>query len=101
MGVMGKLIELLDIPHMDNAEKQKWITQMWEPAHNIELATKDIREMNTLFDWFLEHISIVNDIIQKLNIGKGLEQCLTAAEEENRRLYKLTGLRTTRFSAYF
>ena len=71
------------------------------PAHNIELATKDIREMTTVFDWFVEHISIVNGIIQTLNIGKGLEQCLTAAEEQNRRLYRLTNLSTTRFSAYF
>ena len=63
--------------------------------------TKDIREMTTVFDWFVEHISIVNGIIQTLNIGKGLEQCLTAAEEQNRRLYRLTNLSTTRFSAYF
>ncbi|CAB3988084.1 Hypothetical predicted protein [Paramuricea clavata] len=101
LGVMEKLIELLDIPGMDTDTKRKWITQMWEPAHNIELATKDIREMTTVFDWFVEHISIVNGIIQTLNIGKGLEQCLTAAEEQNRRLYRLTNLTTTRFSAYF
>jgi hypothetical protein len=101
LGVMEKLIELLDIPGMDTYTKRKWITQMWEPAHNIELATKDIREMTTVFDWFVEHISIVNGIIQTLNIGKGLEQCLTAAEEQNRRLYRLTNLSTTRFSAYF
>jgi hypothetical protein len=102
LGVMKKLIELLDIPGMDTDTKRKWnITHMWEPAHNIELATKDIREMTTVFDWFVEHISIVNGIIQTLNIGKGLEQCLTAAEEQNRRLYRLTHLSTTRFSAYF
>ena len=100
LGVMEKLIELLDIPGMDTDKKRMWITQMWEPAHNIELATKDIREMTT-DDWFVEHISIVNGIIQILNIGKGLEQCLTAAEEQNRRRYRLTNLSTTRFSAYF
>ena len=101
LGVMEKLIELLDIPGMDTDKKRMWITQMWEPAHNIELATKDIRDMTTVFDWFVEHISIVNGIIQTLNIGKGLEQCLTAAVEQNRRLYRLTNLSTTRFSAYF
>jgi hypothetical protein len=42
---------------------------MWEPAPNIELATKDVREMSTVFDWFTEHILLVNSIIQALNIG--------------------------------
>ena len=78
-----------------------WITRMWEQAHNIELGTKDIREMTTVFDWFVKHISKVNGITPTLNMGKGLEQCLTAPEEQNRRLYRLTNLSTTRFSAYF
>ena len=59
---------------------------MWEPAHYIELATKDIKEITTVFDWFVEHISICNGIFQTVNIGKGLDQCLTAAEEQNRTL---------------
>ena len=54
-------------------------------------------EMTTVFDWFVEHISVANSIIQTLQIGKGLEHCLTAAEEQNRRLYRVTNLSSTRF----
>ena len=38
---------------------------------------------------------------QTLNIGKGFEQCLSAAEDENIKFYKLTGPSNTRFAAYF
>ena len=86
---------------METDKTRMWITQRWEPAHNIERATTDIKEITKVFDWFVEHISIVIGIIQTLNIGKGLEQCLTAAVEQNRRLYRLTNLSTTRLFAYF
>ena len=57
--------------------------------------------MEGVFDWFNDHVRTVNGIIQTLNIGKGFEQCLSAAEEENIKSYKLTGLSNTRFAAYF
>ena len=56
--------------------------------------------MTTVFDWFDHHISTVNNIINLLNIGKGLKQCVSEAEEQNIKFYKLTGLSETRFSAY-
>ena len=56
LGEMEKLIELLDIPGMDTDTKR--ITQMWEPAHNIELATKDLkkkkRELNSVLKRYVD-----------------------------------------------
>ena len=45
---------------MNNEEKLDWITAVWEPAHQLELMTKDCKKKN-MFDWFNEHIDVVND----------------------------------------
>ena len=42
-GVKTKLLDLLEIEGWTEAEKDKWITAVWEPAHQLELTTKDVR----------------------------------------------------------
>ena len=99
-GVKRKLLEALDIPHRSVDQLDEWITSRWEPAHQLELATKDVKK-ESHFDWFEEHIKVVNDTSNVLNIGKGLEQSLEASEELGEKFYKLKSLSDTRFSAYF
>ena len=99
-GVKKKLIDLLDVPGMHFDEMIEWITEVWEPAHQLELTTKDARKMD-IFQWLEDHIKIINDVTFTLNIGKGLEQSLKAAEEVNEKFFKLKPLSDTRFSAYF
>ena len=99
-GVKKKLIEELCIADMNTDSLEEWITEIWEPAHQLELATNDIKKENT-FDWFNEHITVVKDTTAALNMGKGLEQSLEAAEEVGEKFYKLKTLSDTRFSAYF
>ena len=65
---------------MTDEEKTDWMTEVWEPAHQIELTTKDARNMD-IFEWLEDHIKIINDITTILNIGKGLEQSIEAARE--------------------
>ena len=99
-GVKRKLLERLDIPDRSVDDLDKWVTSRWEPAHQLELATKDVKK-EVAFDWFEEHIKIVNDTTNVLNIGKGLEQSLEASEEVGEKFYKLKAMSDTRFSAYF
>ena len=99
-GVKNKLIIILNISDMTDEEKTDWITEVWEPAHQIELTTKDARNMD-IFEWLEDHIKIINDITTILNIGKGLEQSIEAAREVGEKLYILKTLSDTRFSAYF
>ena len=99
-GVKNKLIRILNISDMTDEEKTDWITEVWEPAHQIELTTKDARNMD-IFEWLEDHIKIINDITTILNIGKGLEQSIEAAREVGEKLYILKTLSDTRFSAYF
>ena len=102
MGVLDKLFEILEKhPEMDLNQLKEWVTQRWEPAHNIELATKDIKELEGVFDWFNSHIKIVNEATEVLKSGKGLQQSIEAAEDLSLKFYKLRSLSTTRFSAYF
>ena len=102
MGVMAKLIDIMDKhPDMSRSQMVEWITQRWEPAHNIELATKDIKDLDNVFDWFNNHIRVVNDATEVLRSGKGLQQTVEAAEELSIKFYKLRALSSTRFSAYF
>ena len=99
---MDKLINILDKhPDMTKREMNQWITQRWEPAHNIELATKDVEDSVDGFDWFNNHIRVVNEATEVLKIGKGLQQTMEASEDLSVKLYKLRTLSTTRFSAYF
>ena len=98
--VKDKLLDVLDIEDMSKDEMEDWITEVWEPAHQLELATKDIKE-DPMFKWFTDHIQILNDTTNLLGIGKGLEQSYEAAEEVGERFYKLRTMSNTRFSAYF
>ena len=99
-GVKGKLLDLLYVFGMNRDEMDIWITQVWEPAHQLELTTKDIKS-DPLFAWFVDHIQILNDTTNILGIGKGLEQSIEAAEEVGEKFYKLRNISDTRFSAYF
>ena len=99
-GVKGKLLDLLYVFGMNRDEMDIWITQVWEPAHQLELTTKDIKS-DPLFAWFVDHIQILNDTTNILGIGKGLEQSIEAAEEVGEKFYKLRNMSDTRFSAYF
>ena len=99
-GVKSKLIEILDLDDWTEYEKYFWITAIWEPAHQLELTTKDVRK-SAGFEWLENQISVISEITNLLNIGKGLEQSKEAADEVGEQFYKLKTLSDTRFSAYF
>ena len=99
-GVKTKLLELLDIDDRTDDEKDLWITAVREPAHQLELTTKDVRKSES-FEWLEHQITVISDITDLLNIGKGLEQSKEAAVEVGERFYKLKALSYTRFYAYF
>ena len=44
-GVKNKPIKMLEVSDITEA-KTDWITEVWEPAHQIELTTKDARNMD-------------------------------------------------------
>ena len=79
-GVKTKLLELLDIDNWPDDEKDLWITAVREPAHQLELTTKDVRKSES-FKWLEHQITAISDIANLLNIGKGLEQSKEAAVE--------------------
>ena len=99
-GVKGKLVELIDMEGWSKEDLEEWITQVWEPAHQLELVTKDVKEDDPMA-WFNNHIETLNETANVLGIGKGLEQSMEAAEEVGEKFYKLKGMSGTRFSAYF
>ena len=99
-GVKKKLVEILEIDGMHDEEKNVWISQVWEPAHQLELTTKDVKN-DPLFSWFVEIIQVLNDSCTILGIGKGLEQSMESAKEVKEKFYKLKSLSDTRFYAYF
>ena len=66
----------------------------------MELVNKDAKD-DPAFEWFENHIQVLNDITFILGIGKGLEQSMEAAEEVGEKNYKLRELSRTRFAAYF
>ena len=78
----------------DGWEWAKWVTLRWEPIHNIELATKDIKELECVFDLFNNHIKVLNEAIEVLNSSKGLQQTIRAPEDLSLKLYKLRSLST-------
>ena len=98
--VKDKLLDVLEIDGMSKKEKEDWVTEVWEPAHQLELVTKDVKD-DEIFLWFKEHIQILNDTAAILGIGKGLEQSIEAAAEVDEKFYKLKSMSDTRFSAYF
>ena len=44
-GFKKRLIDLLDVPDMHLDEIIEWITEVREPAHQLELTTKNARKM--------------------------------------------------------
>ena len=99
-GVKGKMMELIEMEGWSKADLEEWITQVWEPAHQLELVTKDVKEDGPMA-WFNSHIETLTETANILGIGKGLEQSMEAAEEVGEKFYKLKGMSATRFSAYF
>ena len=68
-----KLLENLDIHDMTEQEKDEWITMVWDPAHELELAVKDVRK-DAVFDWFELLISQINEATEQHTIGKRLQK---------------------------
>ena len=60
-GVKAKFMRILSIKNWTEEQKDRWITSVWEPAHELELAMKDLRNVN-----------LINHAVGMLNIGKGL-----------------------------
>ena len=58
-GIKAKLLEELDIRLMDEEDKAAWITCLWNPAHELELAMKDVRK-DAIFDWLDNDIKMIN-----------------------------------------
>ena len=54
-----------------------------------------------VFDWLVRFINLIKEVTGLLNIGKGMEQTIAAAEELNMKNYRLQGFSSTRFAAYF
>ena len=98
--VKDKLIDQLTVEGMNKEELVGWVTQVWEPTHQLELVSKDTKA-DPLFQWLNDHIEVINDITEQLGIGKGLEQSMTAAEEAGEKFFKLKTMSGTRWSAYF
>ena len=85
-GVKKKLLEILECD-MTMVEREDWISEVWEPAHQLELTTKDVKG-DELFDWFVDVIQVINDCTAVLGIGKGLEQSLEASRVVGKKFYK-------------
>ena len=60
----------------------------WDPSHSINRADHEICEM-AIFNWLNQLIKLIGDVTSTINIGKGLEQSLEAADELNQKLFKL------------
>ena len=100
MGVLPKLIGMIDIEEKDMDKLKGWILQTWEPAHNLNLADEEVRGRQD-FQWLVRFTNIIKEVTGLLNIGKGLEQMLDAAKELDMKSYRLQGYCSTRFAAYF
>ena len=46
-GVKDKLLDILEIEGMTKDDMKEWVTEVWEPAHQLELVTKDVKSDNT------------------------------------------------------
>ena len=101
MGVWDKLLDLLELGEdgMALEKLRQWVTVIWEPAHNINLADGDVRNL-VIFDWLVRLTSCVGDVTATLGIGKGLEQCFEEAEESGQKFYKFKTFSKTRFAPY-
>ena len=78
MWVWNKLLALLELgpDKMPEENLKQWLTIIWEPAHNMNLADGDVRN---IFEWLVS-LTTVGDVTSNLGIGKGLEQCSEHAE---------------------
>ena len=99
-GVRDNLLDVMEMEGWNKEEKEGWVTKVWEPAHQLELVTKDVKG-DSAFSWFNDLIQVLNDTTSLLGIGKGLEQSMEAAAEVGEKYYKLKTMSETRFSAYF
>ena len=63
MGVWNKLLALLELgpDKMPEENLKQWLTIIWEPAHNINLADGDVRDMD-IFEWLVSLTSAVGDV---------------------------------------
>ena len=98
-GIKNQILEILNID-MTKEEKSVWISEVWEPAHQLELTTKDVKE-DKIFSWFVDNTQVLNDVTSLLGIGKGLEQSMEASKIVGEKFYKLRSLSDIRLSAYF
>ena len=101
MGVWDKLLPMLNLGPDGLSEDQlrQWVTVIWEPVHNINLADGDVRDMD-IFSWLVSLTSCVGDVTSNLGIGKGLEQCFEQADSQEQKLYKFKAFSKTRFASY-
>ena len=99
-GVKSKFIEILNIENWDSDQKNSWITSVWEPAHELELAVTDLRKED-IFEWFNKDVGLINEAIGMLNIGKGLQMSIEASERLGIQHFKLKTMSDTRFVAYW
>ena len=72
-------MSILSIENWSNEQKDNWITSVWEPAHELEFATKDLRKYS-IFEWFNKDVGLINEAVAMLNIGKGLQQCIETSK---------------------
>ena len=61
------MISELDIPGMTSTQKGNWITFVWDPAHELELAVKDVRKED-IFQWLENQIKQINEATELLNM---------------------------------
>ena len=99
-GVKSKLMDLLNIEDWNHEQKDGWITSVWEPAHELELATKDVMK-ESVFEWFNKDVELINEAVGLLNIGKGLQMSIETADNLGLPHYKLKTMSDTRFVAYW
>ena len=60
-GVKKAFISKLNVECMNLRERDEWVTEVWEPAHQIELIMNDCMKM-PCFMWLTEYIKNVNTI---------------------------------------
>ena len=84
---------------MTPEDLQQWITIIWEPAHNINLADGDIRGLD-IFDWLVTLTSCIGELTSNLGIGKGLEQCFKEAESQEQKVFKFKAFSKARFASH-
>ena len=73
-----KLVDILELEGWTKEDLTEWVTEVWEPAHQLELVTKDAKNDSAL-SWFPDLIKVLNDTTNILGIGKGLEQSMRSA----------------------